>query len=410
MKISTIVLLISLLCFGCTGEQPATLSYDLAPTPPMGWMSWNQFEGDINEDIVKEIADAMVSNGMSEAGYRYIMIDDLWQGERDNDGILQPHPEKFPGGIKALADYVHSKGLKLGIYTDVAEETCAGAVGSLDHEEIDAQTFADWGIDYVKCDYCNAPKDLQTAMKRYEVMAKALQKTGRPIVFSICEWGQRAPWLWGKRVGGQLWRTTWDMRDTWEHGRYSSGHAGIMEILDRQVGLEKFAGPGSWNDPDMLMAGLYGKGKSSNANGAAGCTDTEYRSQMSLWSLLSAPLIACCDIRNMNEATKDILLNKEVIAINQDPLGKQAERIFKDGDIEIWAKKLSDDSWAVGLLNRNHTLNRNITFDFKWIKIESRLSIRDLWKHADLGTFTKQYSTLVKPHETVLVKLSQVNN
>ena len=378
----------------------------ISPTPPMGWMSWNQFEGDINETIVKQIADALVQNGMAKAGYKYIIIDDLWQGGRDENGKIFPDPDKFPSGIKKLVDYVHNKGLKFGIYTDIAEKTCAGAVGTYGYEENDAQTFADWGVDYIKCDYCWAPKDLWTAIERYEKFIKAVRNTKREIVFAICEWGQRSPWLWGESISGNLWRTTWDLRDTWEHHRYNSGHAGIMEVLDRQLGLAKFAGPGHWNDPDMLMAGLKGKGKSSSHDGASGCTIKEYETQFGLWCLLAAPLLACNDVRNMDEDTKRILTNHELIAVNQDRLGKQAERIWKEGVIEIWAKKLTDNNWAVGFLNRDDNNINNITLDFKKIGIKSQVSIRNLWQHENLGVFNNSFSVDVQPHSCEVFNLS----
>jgi len=242
----------------------------------MGWNSWNLFEGEVSEDLLKEIADAMVENGMKDAGYKYIIIDDIWQGGRDNKNNIIPDPEKFPNGIKALADYIHSKGLKLGIYSTAAQKTCAGYTASYGFEEQDAQTFADWGIDYLKYDYCNAPGDTVTAKERYKKMGDALKETERPIVYAICEWGQRKPWLWGNETGGHLWRTTWDSRDVWETKTYDGGHAGILNILDQQVGLEPYAGPGGWDDPGLLMVGLYGKGISTSWDGAPGCNDEEY--------------------------------------------------------------------------------------------------------------------------------------
>lgn len=255
----------------------------MAPTPPMDWMSWNKFGPNMNETLLKQMADAMVSSGMREAGYCYICIDDCWQGKRDAQGVLQPDPDKFPHGMKALADYVHSKGLKLGIYSDATELNCEKQPASFGYEEKDAAAFASWGVDYLKYDYCFAPEDQQTAINRYTAMAQALRKTGRPIIFSICEWGPRKPWLWGARAGGQLWRTTWDIREIWHSGKYDDSAAGILDVLDQQVGLEKYSGPGRWNDPDMLVVGLNGKGKYTSPQGYASCTDTEYRSQMSLW-------------------------------------------------------------------------------------------------------------------------------
>ncbi len=382
------------------------ISVSLAPTPPMGWMSWNQFGPNINEAMLKEMADAMVSSGLKDTGYQYICIDDLWQGERDLNGFLHPDPKKFPNGIKAVADYVHSKGLKLGIYSDAADRTCGEKVGSYSYEEKDAQTFAAWGVDYLKYDYCFAPEDQATAIHRYSTMSKALRKTGRPIVFSICEWGPRKPWLWGRKAGGQLWRTTWDIRELWYSGKYDDTQAGILDLLDQQVGLEKYSGPGGWNDPDMLVIGLYGKGKYTSPKGYLPCTDTEYRSQMSLWCLLAAPLLATNDLRSMNPIIKDILTNREVIAIDQDPLGKQASRISKNGDLEIWARDLKDGSKAVGLLNRNDRVTAKIKVTWVQLNIQGKRKVRDLWAHMDLGTFLDQFETEVPSHAVVLLRIS----
>ena len=384
---------------------------EIALTPPMGWNSWNQFEGDITEDIVKEIADAMVETGMKEAGYEYIIIDDIWQGGRDNRNNIIPDPKKFPSGIKALADYVHSKGLKLGIYSDAAEWTCAGYTASYGFEEQDAETFARWGIDYLKYDYCNAPGDIITAMERYKTMGDALKATGRPIVYAICEWGPRKPWLWAKEVGGNLWRTTWDSRDVWETERYDNGHAGIMNILDKQVGLECYAGPGGWNDPDLLMVGLYGKGKSSSNAGTNGCNDIEYRSHFSLWCMLAAPLIVNLDVRDMNKATKEILLNKEVIAVDQDNLGKQGFKFRDDGDFEIWVKELSGDKVAVCLLNRSEK-EMKVSVNLEHIlarfnQFNEKYTVRDLWKHKNIGKTNKPLKATIERHGVVMVRLSK---
>ncbi len=380
---------------------------DVSLTPPMGWISWNLFEGNINENLVKEIADAMVNSGMKEAGYKYLIIDDLWHGGRDGNGNIFPDPEKFPSGMKSLVDYVHSKGLKFGIYTDIAEKTCAGMPGSFGYEIQDAKTYAEWGVDYIKCDYCYAPGDLWTAIDRYKKFIKIVRDIKPDMVFAICEWGQRSPWLWGKEIDGNLWRTTWDLRDTWEHHKYNSGHNGIMETLDRQVGLERFAGPGHWNDPDMLVIGLYGKGKSASANGAAGCSVTEYETQMGLWSLLAAPLLACCDIRNMDEDTKRILTNKELLEVNQDKLGKQAGRIWKDGVIELWAKPLSDGSFAVGFLNRDDDKNSEVSLDLKSLGFEKPVEARDLWKHKVLGVFNDSIKLNVLSHECRILRIKE---
>jgi len=304
---------------------------DLAPTPPLGWNSWNKFGCDINEDLIKESADAMVSSGMRDAGYTYVNIDDCWAApERDAEGRLQPHPERFPGGIEAVADYVHERGLKLGIYTSAGTQTCAKTMpGALDHEETDAQSFADWGVDYLKYDNCN--NEGRPAIERYQAMADAIAKAGRPIVYSICEWGENQPWEWGARVGGHLWRTTGDIRDAWDS---------VLSLLDQQVGLEGFSGPNAWNDPDMLEVG----------NG--GMSDTEYRAHFSLWALLNAPLLTGNDLRAMDEPTKAILLNADLLAVNQDWGGIQGHRLADGGDTEVWMKPMSDGSRVAVLFNR----------------------------------------------------------
>jgi len=294
----------------------------LAPTPPMGWMSWNFFADKINEKDLMEMADAMLSSGMAKAGYNYIFIDDGWQGGRDNKNNMIADPQKFPSGIKALAKYMHDRGLKLGIYSDAAQLTCAGYTASLGFEEQDAKTFANWDIDYLKYDYCNAPEDVETAKARYKKMADALRKSGREIAMGICEWGPRKPWLWGAEVGGQLWRTTYDIRDKWKRKTTETWGDGILDILDINAGLHAYAGPGHWNDADMLIAGLYGKKGPSGDGGGTGCTDVEYQTQFSLWAMMNSPLYATNDLRRMNEATRKILLNEEIIELNQDALGK----------------------------------------------------------------------------------------
>ncbi len=296
----------------------------LARTPPMGWNSWNKFGCNVDEELIRSAADAMVASGMKDAGYRYVVVDDCWHGGRDAHGDIQPDAKRFPGGIKALADYVHGKGLKFGIYSDAGDKTCAGRPGSLGHEYQDARQYAAWGVDYLKYDWCNTGAANVTAA--YLTMSEALRASGRPIVFSICEWGDGKPWLWAGRLGN-LWRTTGDIYDHWEG--VDRWQIGVMNILDMQVGLEGFAGPGHWNDPDMLEVG----------NGAM--TDTEYRAHFSLWAILAAPLIAGNDLAAMSPATKAILMNKEVIAVDQDALGIGASRVAKDGDYEVWARPLA---------------------------------------------------------------------
>jgi alpha-galactosidase len=352
----------SVLFFGITFYFPSLKAYsqELALTPPMGWNSWNLVEAGVNDPLIREIADAMVSTGMIYAGYQYIIIDDFWVGGRNAENRLFPDTKRFPNGMKVLADYVHSKGLKLGIYSDAAEYTCGGVTASYGFEELDAQTFADWGIDYLKYDYCNAPEDVTTAFTRYKKMGDALKKTGRPIVYAICEWGQRKPWLWARAAGGNLWRTTWDSRDVWQSN--NKDLTGVMEIFDQQKDLAQYAGPGGWNDPDLLMVGLFGKGKSSSVGGRfKGCNAIEYRTHFVLWSMLSAPLIVNLDVRSMDKETSDILLNKEIIALNQDSLGKQAITLLIRDNIQVLKKELQNGDIAICVLNRTE---KPATFNF----------------------------------------------
>ncbi|HNW54745.1 MAG TPA: alpha-galactosidase, partial [Bacteroidales bacterium] len=347
-KHQTVLLFVAIALMHCSIKAQ---SQPLALTPPMGWNSWNLVESEVSDPLIREIADAIFSTGMRDAGYQYIIIDDFWVGGRDATNHLFPDRQRFPHGMKALADYVHSKGLKLGIYSDAAEYTCGGVTASYNFEELDAQTFADWGIDYLKYDYCNAPEDVTTAFTRYKKMGDALKKTGRPMVYAICEWGQRKPWLWARAAGGHLWRTTWDSRDVWQSN--NKDLTGIMEIFDQQKDLAQYAGPGGWNDPDLLMVGLYGKGKSSSVGGRfKGCNTIEYRSHFILWAMLSAPLIVNLDVRSMDKETADILLNKEIIAINQDSLGKQAVTLFIRDNIQVLKKELRNGDLAICVFNR----------------------------------------------------------
>lgn len=351
-------------------ELQAQSESTLCATPPMGWNSWNFFEGNVSDTLLRQTADAMLTNGMKAAGYEYIIIDDLWANGRDKNNVLIADPVRFPNGMKALADYVHSKGLKLGIYSNAAQYTCGGVTGSYGFEEPDAKTFAAWGIDYLKYDYCNAPEDVTTAFTRYKKMGDALKATGRPIVYAICEWGQRKPWLWAKAAGGQLWRTTWDLRDTWQSN--NNNLTGIMEVFDQQDSLAQYAGPGGWNDPDLLMVGLFGKGSSSNAgNNGKGCTQTEYETHFALWCMLAAPLIVNSDLRHISNETLQLLTNKNLIAVNQDKLGKQAITIYKKDSVQVLKKELSDGNMAICIFNKSGS-SKSISLD-----IEKDL---DLWK------------------------------
>lgn len=358
----------------------------------MGWNSWNKFAcPGINEKVVRDSADQMAANGMKDAGYQYIVIDDCWQVKRDGSGNIVADPVKFPSGIKALADYVHSKGLKFGIYTDAGTMTCAKRPGSIGHEYQDAQQYANWGVDYLKEDWCNTLPG-QSSESSYTLMRDALAATGRPIVFSICEWGSTKPWLWAGPVGN-MWRATGDILDCWDCKK-SWGGNGVSEILDQMNGLESYAGPGHWNDADMLEVG----------NG--GMTSDEYRTHFSMWAIFSAPLLAGNDISNMSAETRGILLNKEVIAVDQDRLGIQGRRVKKQGDLEVWSKQLADGGRAVALVNRG-TSPAKITATWEDVGYPSTLaaSVRDLWAAKDQGRHTATYAADVPSHGVVMVKV-----
>ena len=359
-------------------------SNGLAKTPPMGWNSWNKFASRVSDRLIRETADAMLRNGMKHAGYVYVNIDDTWEDGRDAAGNIRAN-EKFPD-MKALSDYVHSKGLKIGLYSSPGPKTCANFEGSFQHEEQDAKQYADWGFDYLKYDWCSGSRvyDYHSMQAVYAKMGQALLNSGRPIVFSLCQYGVLKGPQWGAQVGGNLWRTTGDIRDTWE----SMSHIGF----DLQADLAPYAGPGHWNDPDMLEIG----------NG--GMTNTEYRTHMSLWSLLAAPLLAGNDLRDISPEISEILLNKEVIAVDQDPLGRQAKRTSKAGDLEVWARPLSDGGHAVGLFNRG-TSTAKVTARFADLGINGKCKVRDLWAHADRGTTADAFTAEVPSHGVVLVKL-----
>jgi alpha-galactosidase len=334
----------------------------------------------------------MVSSGMKDAGYQYVVIDDCWQVRRDENGNIVPDAERFPSGMKALGDYIHAKGLKFGIYSDAGEKTCAGRPGSMGHEYQDALLYAKWGVDYLKYDWCHSGK--RNAEEAYATMRDALKAAGRPIVFSLCEWGTAKPWLWAADTGN-LWRTTGDIHDHWEgKQKYTDGGCcalGMLDILDLQVGLEPFAGPGHWNDPDMLEVG----------NG--GMTTNEYRAHFSLWAILAAPLIAGNDLRSMSPEIKEILTNREVIAVNQDALGRQASRVVKEGDLEIWSKPLQDGSRAVLVLNRGAS-EKETSVPWTALGYPEHLAagVRDLWAHKDLGKFTGKFSVKVPSHDVAV--------
>lgn len=395
MRRRILILTVSIFFLTATAfAQKPPVSPALALTPPMGFNTWNKFGCDVSDELVRGMADAMVKSGMKDAGYQYIVIDDCWQVTRDAKGNIIADPRRFLSGIKALADYVHSVGLKFGIYSDAGSKTCAGRPGGRGHEFQDALQYAAWGVDYLKYDWCNT--STQDAQASYALIREALDASGRPIVLSICEWGKAKPWLWGKDVGGNLWRTTDDINDVWEtQEKWPDGSCckrGVVDILDMQVGLESYAGPGHWNDPDMLEVG----------NG--GMSAMEYRSHFSLWAMLAAPLMAGNDLRNMTPEIRDILINKDVIGVNQDALGREGRRVWKDGDREVWSKEQQDGSRAVVLLNRGGS-EQQIALKWEQIGYPAHVpaTVRDLWAHKELGKFTGEFSAVVPRHGVVMV-------
>ena len=355
----------------------------LARTPPMGWNSWNHFARRIDDKTVREIADGMVTSGMKDAGYIYVNIDDAWQGSRDSAGNLQPNT-KFPD-MKALADYVHSKGLKIGIYSSPGPTTCAAYEGSFGHEQQDANTYAKWGFDYLKYDWCSAGAIYKDSDMKpvYQKMGDALKSTGRPIVYSLCQYGRDEVWTWGAKVGGNLWRTTGDINDSWKS---------MEEIGFRQLEIAPFASVGHWHDPDMLEVG----------NG--GMTDDEYRTHMGMWAMLRAPLLAGNDVRTMPDATKAILMNRDVIAIDQDRAGKPARLLKRDGDTEVWIRPLSDGANAVAFFNKG-SQPANVSLQWSEIGGKPPKRGRDLWAGSDFKPSGTSYSVAVPVHGIVLLRL-----
>lgn len=360
----------------------------LARTPPMGWNSWNRFGCNVSDKLIRETADAISANGMRDAGYQYVTIDDCWQVGRTGAGVIIADSVRFPRGMKALADYVHTKGLKFGIYTDAGRQTCEGRPGSYGHEMLDARTYASWGVDYVKIDWCNS--DGLDAPTQYRIFRDALAASGRPIVFSICEWGRNRPWEWARGVGN-LWRTTGDIADRW---------SSVLSIVDLSSQYWHVGGPGGWNDPDMLEVG----------NG--GMTETEYRSHFSLWAMMAAPLIAGNDVRAMMDSTttakevRDIILNTEVIAVDQDPLGAQGTIVqASPSELQVWVKPLADGSRAVLLFNRA-SVPTVITADWGRVGIATnRARVRDLWTRRDSAVVESRYSTSVPSHGVAMLRV-----
>ncbi|RLD19173.1 MAG: glycoside hydrolase family 27 protein [Bacteroidetes bacterium] len=365
---------------------------DLAQTPPMGWNSWNHFEcDDINEKVVKEVADAMVSSGMKDAGYQYINIDDCWQVGRDANGKIIVDSIKFPNGIKHLADYIHGKGLKFGIYSDAGTHTCGGRPGSKGYEMEDAESYADWTVDYLKYDWCNT--EGQEPVASYTLMRDAIRAAGRPIVFSICDWGYSKPWEWAGEVG-HLWRTTLDITDRWDGTRWGN-QLGWTDILEKQVGLEKYAGSGHWNDPDMLEVGNDG------------LSINEARAHFTMWCMLAAPLITGNDLRNMSNDIRNILTNENLIALDQDVLGRQGFKIYDEGNFEIWQKPLAGGDIAICLLNLEN-IDKAYSIEWANIKIKEysgKYEVKNLWQDKIIGNSETSISVSVPARDVLVYRL-----
>jgi alpha-galactosidase len=394
-------LLLMLLCCSATRVDAQKFA-ELAKTPPMGWNSWNKFQCNVSERLIRETADAMVTTGMKDAGYQFVNIDDCWHGARDSLGFIHPDSARFPSGMKALADYVHAKGLKLGIYSDAGSKTCGGKPGSRGYEYQDAYTYSRWGIDYLKYDWCST--DSLKAAGAYMTMRDALAKAGRPIVLSICEWGTDKPWTWGQSTG-HLWRTTGDITACFDCIKEMGGWRawGVLQILDKQEGLRQYAGPGHWNDPDMLEVGN-------------GLTPNEDRAHFSMWSMLAAPLIAGNDLRSMPANVAQVLTNRDVIAVNQDSLGVQGFKYASRDSVEIWFKPLAAGDWAVTFLNRGAT-PRTVSFDWAREAVAdslskrdaqfatSRYQLRNLWTKQAAGTTARPLAATVPAKDVLMLRL-----
>jgi alpha-galactosidase len=392
------ILVVSLAAVAGLSFAALTRAQEVAQTPPMGWNSWNYFAEKVDDKGVRAAADQLVATGMKDAGYIYVNIDDTWEGKRDETGLLHTN-EKFPD-MKALADYVHSKGLKLGIYSGPGNLTCAKYPASLGHEEQDAKMYADWGIDYLKYDLCSfrkdvmaaqAPNDKAAQMKlmhaAYEKMGKALKATGRPIVYSLCQYGWDSVWEWAPALGGNLWRTTGDIEANWNS---------VYTILSQQEGLQSYAGPGHWNDPDMLEVG----------NGKL--TMHENRTHFSMWAMLAAPLLAGNDLPNMKPEIKAILTNKDVIAINQDKLGKQGRRVYSEGEVDVWERDLSGGAKAIAVLNAGSDRYSTHPFHLSLEKLglNGAQKGRELWSGKDI-TLTDNMPIEIASHDILLVRIEQ---
>lgn len=399
---------------GETTSEDVTLTVSSSlqhPVPFMGWLSWNSVQGNISQKIIEQAVELFQNKGLYECGWNHIMMDDLWQGTRKTDGTPQPNASRFPNGLKTVADYVHQNGMKFGLYTDAADRTCAGAFGSYGYEEIDAKTYAEWGVDVVKCDYCYAPDDVETAKKRYKALADAFAAAGNNTMLYICEWGVREPWKWGAEVGGRCWRISQDVRDCWTG---SGSGVGVVQSIEAMKNLSAYQGVNRFNDSDMLCTGLHATGKSSNdlcGGTGAGMTDDEYATQFALWCMWSSPMALSFDPskNTLTDADFKLLRNKELIALNQDRMGQQGDLISEADNLVVFAKDCENGDVALSVTNMSSS-EKQATFDFTAIPAldpTKTYTVRDVMENAEAGEATGTFTTDVRKHATRVFRLAE---
>lgn len=399
---------------GETTSEDVTLTVSSSlqhPVPFMGWLSWNSVQGNISQKIIEQAVELFQNKGLYECGWNHIMMDDLWQGTRKADGTPQPNASRFPNGLKTVADYVHQNGMKFGLYTDAADKTCAGAFGSYGYEEIDAKTYAEWGVDVVKCDYCYAPDDVETAKKRYKALADAFAAAGNNTMLYICEWGVREPWKWGAEVGGRCWRISQDVRDCWTG---SGSGVGVVQSIEAMKNLSAYQGVNRFNDSDMLCTGLHATGKSSNdlcGGTGAGMTDDEYATQFALWCMWSSPMALSFDPskNTLTDADFKLLRNKELIALNQDRMGQQGDLISEADNLVVFAKDCENGDVALSVTNMSSS-QKQATFDFSAIPAldpTKTYTIRDVMENTEAGEATGTFTTDVRKHATRVFRLAE---
>lgn len=399
---------------GETTSEDVTLTVSNSlqhPVPFMGWLSWNSVQGNISQKIIEQAVELFQNKGLYECGWNHIMMDDLWQGTRKADGTPQPNASRFPNGLKTVADYVHKNGMKFGLYTDAADRTCAGAFGSYGYEEIDAKTYAEWGVDVVKCDYCYAPDDVETAKKRYKALADAFAAAGNNTMLYICEWGVREPWKWGAEVGGRCWRISQDVRDCWTG---SGSGVGVVQSIEAMKNLSAYQGVNRFNDSDMLCTGLHATGKSSNdlcGGTGAGMTDDEYATQFALWCMWSSPMALSFDPskNTLTDADFKLLRNKELIALNQDRMGQQGDLISEADNLVVFAKDCENGDVALSVTNMSSS-EKQATFDFSAIPAldpTKTYTVRDVMENTEAGEATGTFTTDVRKHATRVFRLAE---